>query len=33
MQYGARITFFEGVESYFDRINQYAAKQNIHLEH
>ncbi len=33
MQYGARITFFEGVETYFERINQYAASKNIHLEH
>lgn len=33
MKYGAQITFFEGVTTYFDRINQYAASKNIHLEH
>ena len=33
MKYGAKITFFEGVESYFDRINAYAASKNMHLEH
>jgi len=33
MKYGEKITFFEGVESYFDRINKYAAEKNIHLEH
>lgn len=32
-QYGARITFFEGLESYFERINHYATDKNIHLEH
>jgi len=32
-KYGEKITFFEGVETYFDRINAYAAKQNLHLEH
>ena len=31
--YGRRITFFEGVESYFDRINQYAFEKGIILEH
>lgn len=32
-QYGARIVFFEGVETYFKRINHYATQKNIHLEH
>ena len=31
--YGKSITFFEGVESYFDRINQYALEKGIILEH
>lgn len=33
MKYGEKITFFEGVKSYFERINAYAASKNIHLEH
>lgn len=33
MKYGAQITFFKGVETYFERINAYAESQNIHLEH
>lgn len=33
MKYGEKITFFEGVEDYFERINNYAAQKNIHLEH
>ena len=33
VKYGEKITFFEGVESYFERINAYAAEQNLHLEH
>jgi len=33
MKYGEKITFFEGVESYFERINAYAASKNMHLEH
>ena len=33
MKYGEKITFFEGVETYFERINAYAASQNMHLEH
>lgn len=33
LKYGSQITFFEGVEGYFDRINAYAASKNIHLEH
>ena len=33
MKYGEKITFFEGVETYFERINAYAAAQNLHLEH
>ena len=31
--YGRRITFFEGVESYFDRINKYALEKGIIIEH
>lgn len=33
MNYGAKIKFFEGVETYFDRINRYAQRKNIILEH
>ena len=33
MKYGEKITFFEGVETYFERINAYAASKNMHLEH
>ncbi|MDY6327174.1 MAG: HAD family hydrolase [Bacteroidales bacterium] len=33
MKYGAKITFFEGVETYFERINKYAESKNLHLEH
>ena len=33
MKYGEKITFFEGVETYFERINSYAASLNLHLEH
>lgn len=33
MKYGEKITFFEGVEGYFERINAYAASKNMHLEH
>ena len=33
VKYGEKISFFEGVETYFDRINAYAASQNLHLEH
>lgn len=32
-QYGKKISFFEGVETYFERINAYAASKNLHLEH
>jgi len=31
--HGRRITFFDGVESYFDRINKYALEKGITLEH
>lgn len=33
MRYGEKITFFEGVTGYFDRINAYATERNICLEH
>jgi hypothetical protein len=32
-QYGSGITFFDGVETYFDRINHYASEKNIELDH
>ncbi len=31
--YGKSIIFFEGVETYFDRINEYAKEKGIALEH
>jgi phosphoserine phosphatase len=31
--YGKEITFFEGVEDYFDRINQYGLEKGIKIEH
>ena len=31
--YGKDIKFFDGVESYFERINQYAREKGITLEH
>ena len=31
--YGKSIKFFNGVETYFDRINKYADERNIILEH
>jgi 2-hydroxy-3-keto-5-methylthiopentenyl-1-phosphate phosphatase len=31
--YGKGITFFDGVEGYFDRINKYALEKGIKLEH
>lgn len=33
INYGKSIVFFEGVESYFDRINAYAKTKNLILEH
>lgn len=33
INYGKRIEFFEGVESYFDRINAYAKTKNLIIEH
>ena len=33
MQYGRGIEFFEGVETYFDRINLYAKEKGIAIEH
>lgn len=32
-QYGSGITFFEGVETYFDRINSYAGEKSVVLNH
>ena len=31
--YGKEISFFEGVETYFDRINEYAKMRGIRIEH
>ena len=31
--YGKSIRFFDGVESYFDRINEYAKAKNLIIEH
>lgn len=33
VEYGRKITFFKGVETYFDRINKYAEKKNLEVEH
>lgn len=33
MQYGKKITMFKGVETYFERINNYAKGHNLNLEH
>jgi len=31
--YGKKIQFFEGVETYFDRINNYAKAKGVRIEH
>lgn len=31
--YGREITFFRGVESFFDRINRYAEGKNVQIDH
>lgn len=31
--YGSGITFFEGVDTYFDRINAFAREKGVELEH
>ncbi|MBN1338817.1 MAG: haloacid dehalogenase-like hydrolase [Bacteroidales bacterium] len=33
LEYGKQITFFRGVETFFDRINLYAAGRNASLSH
>lgn len=33
MKHGEKVEFFNGVESFFERINQYAKSKNIDLEH
>lgn len=33
MDFGGKISFFEGVETWFARINQYAKEHDIKLEH
>ncbi|MCD6598500.1 MAG: haloacid dehalogenase-like hydrolase [Bacteroidales bacterium] len=32
-QYGKEISFFKGVESFFDRINTYARERNVNINH
>ncbi len=32
-QYGKEISFFRGVESFFDRINTYAREKNVNINH
>ncbi|MDP4132680.1 MAG: HAD family hydrolase [Bacillota bacterium] len=32
-EYGAKIKFFNGVEKWFDRINDYACQKNVKMEH
>jgi phosphoserine phosphatase len=32
-QYGMQITFYQGVEHYFERINRYAAEKGFEIEH
>jgi len=32
-QYGKQISFYKGVETYFERINQYAAEKGFEIEH
>jgi hypothetical protein len=33
LEYGKEISFFNGVETFFENINHYAAKKNVELEH
>ncbi len=33
MQYGRKITFFPGVEGFFDRVNRYGETRGLHIEH
>ena len=33
LEHGQQIRFFEGVEAYFESINQYASTKNVVLEH
>lgn len=32
-EYGSRVPFFEGVETWFERINQYGSELNLEVEH
>jgi len=32
-QYGKQISFYQGVEQYFERINQYATEKGFEIEH
>ncbi len=33
LEYGSKIQFYKGVETFFDRINQYAASKGFQVEH
>lgn len=33
LEHGRKITFFPGVESFFDQINRYAARKHVIIEH
>ncbi|HNX21571.1 MAG TPA: HAD family hydrolase [Bacteroidales bacterium] len=33
LEYGSRIQFYKGVETFFDRINQYASSKGFQVEH
>lgn len=33
LEYGSKIHFYQGVETFFDRINQYAAAKGFEVEH
>ena len=33
LEYGSKITFYKGVETYFDRIKKYAAERGFEVEH
>ena len=33
MQYGRKITFFQGVETFFERVNQYVKTKGLCVEH
>ena len=33
MEKGKETRFFDGVEGWFDRINQYGAQESVNIEH